>query len=51
LFSDAQTSGGLLMSVPDNGLNEIEEFSKNFNTKVWEIGRITSRYNGKINII
>ena len=51
LFSDAQTSGGLLMSVPDNGLNKIEEFSKNFNTKVWEIGRITSRYNGKINII
>ena len=51
LFSDAQTSGGLLMSVPDNGLNEIEEFSKDFNTKVWEIGRITSRYNGKINII
>jgi len=51
LFSDAQTSGGLLMSVPDNGLNQIEEFSKDFNTKVWEIGRITSRYNGKINII
>ena len=51
LFSDAQTSGGLLMSVPDSGLNEIEEFSKNYNIKVWEIGRITSRYNGKINII
>ena len=51
LFSDAQTSGGLLMSVPDNSLNEIEEFSKDYNIKVWEIGRITSRYNGKINII
>ena len=51
LFSDAQTSGGLLMSVPDSGLNEIEEFSKKYNIKVWEIGRITSRYNGKINII
>lgn len=51
LFSDAQTSGGLLISVPDNGLNEIEEFSKDNNIKVWEIGRITSRYNRKINII
>ena len=51
IFSDAQTSGGLLISAPSKYTSEIDTLVKDLNIKIWEIGRITSRYNGKINII
>ena len=51
IFSDAQTSGGLLISAPSKDTSEIDTLVKDLNIKIWEIGRITSRYNGKINII
>ena len=51
IFSDAQTSGGLLISLPNNLNIESKEVKDKYGIDVWEIGEITTQYNEKINII
>ena len=51
IFSDAQTSGGLLISLPKNVNIETKEVNEKYGIDVWEIGEITTQYNEKINII
>ena len=51
IFSDAQTSGGLLISLPNNLNIESKEVKEKYGIDVWEIGEITTQYNEKINII
>ena len=51
IFSDAQTSGGLLISLPNNVNIESKEVKEKYGIDVWEIGEITTQYNEKINII
>ena len=51
LFCDAQTSGGLLISIPSQSTINIKEVKENYGIDVWEIGEINSEYNEKINII
>jgi len=51
IFSDAQTSGGLLISLPKNANIENKEVNEKYGIDVWEIGEITTQYNEKINII
>ena len=51
ILSDAQTSGGLLISAPsDNSIN-VKDISNRFGINLWEIGDIVSRYKNKVNII
>jgi len=51
IFSDAQTSGGLLISLPNNVNIDSKEVKEKYGIDVWEIGEITTQYNEKINII
>ena len=51
IFSDAQTSGGLLISLPNNVNIESKEIKEKHGIDVWEIGEINTQYNEKINII
>jgi len=51
LLSDAQTSGGLLISVPEKTNLNSTEIEKSYGITIKEIGNITDRYNKKINII
>ena len=51
ILSDAQTSGGLLISLPSEVNVNLEEVKKDYKIDVWEIGEINSKYNEKINII
>ena len=51
IFCDAQTSGGLLISLPDKGNINLKEVRDNYEIDIWEIGEITTQYNEKINII
>ena len=51
LLSDAQTSGGLLISVPEKTNFNSTEIEKSYGITIKEIGNITDRYNKKINII
>ena len=51
IFSDAQTSGRLLISLPNNVNIESKEVKEKYGIDVWEIGEITTQYNEKINII
>ena len=51
IFCDAQTSGGLLISLPDKGNINLKEARDNYGIDIWEIGEITTQYNEKINII
>ena len=51
LFVDAQTSGGLLISISNETKIDSRFVSENFGVEIWEIGKITKRYNHKINII
>ena len=51
IFSDAQTSGGLLISLPNNVNIDSKEVIEKYGIDVWEIGEITTQYNEKINII
>ena len=51
IFSDAQTSGGLLISLPNNVNIESKQVKEKYGIDVWEIGEITTQYNEKINII
>ena len=51
ILSDAQTSGGLLISAPkDNSIN-VDDISDRLGINIWEIGDIVSRYKNKVNII
>ncbi len=51
IFCDAQTSGGLLISLPDKRNINLKEARDNYGIDIWEIGEITTQYNEKINII
>ena len=51
IFCDAQTSGGLLISLPDKANTNLKETKDNYGIDIWEIGEITTQYNEKINII
>ena len=51
IFCDAQTSGGLLISLPDQANTNLKEAKDNYGIDIWEIGEITTQYNEKINII
>lgn len=51
LFVDAQTSGGLLISISNETKIDSRFVWENFGVEIWEIGKITKRYNHKINII
>jgi len=51
LLSDAQTSGGLLISVPKESNFNSTDIEESYGVSVKEIGNITDRYNKKINII
>ncbi len=51
IFSDAQTSGGLLISLPSNANIKPKEIKEKYGIDLWEIGEITTQYNEKINII
>ena len=51
IFCDAQTSGGLLISLPSQSIINLKEVKENYGIDIWEIGQITTQYNEKINII
>ena len=51
IFCDAQTSGGLLISLPDKANTNLKETKDNYGIDIWEIGEINTQYNEKINII
>jgi selenium donor protein len=51
LFCDAQTSGGLLISIPSQSSINSKEVKEKYGIDIWEIGEINSEYNEKINII
>ncbi len=51
VFCDAQTSGGLLISLPSQSTINPKEVKESYGIDIWEIGQITTQYNEKINII
>ena len=51
LLADAQTSGGLLISVPKESNINLINIEESYGISIKEIGNITDRYNKKINII
>ena len=51
ILSDAQTSGGLLISAPNDNSIDIDDISQRLGINIWEIGDIVSRYKNKVNII
>ena len=51
IFCDAQTSGGLLISLPSEVTIDPKEVKETYGINIWEIGQITAQYNEKINII
>lgn len=51
LLSDAQTSGGLLISAPNDNSIDLDDISDRLGLNIWEIGDIVSRYKNKVNII
>jgi len=51
ILSDAQTSGGLLISAPNDNSIDLDDISDRFGLNIWEIGDIVSRYKNKVNII
>ena len=51
ILSDAQTSGGLLISAPNDNSINLDDISDRLGIDIWEIGDIVSRYKNKVNII
>ena len=51
LCCDAQTSGGLLISIPQSQKIDITEIKATMGLELWEIGEINTEYIEKINII
>ena len=51
LCCDAQTSGGLLISIPESQKIDITEIKATMGLELWEIGEINTEYIEKINII
>jgi len=51
ILSDAQTSGGLLISAPNDNSINLDDISDRIGINIWEIGDIVSRYKNKVNII
>ena len=51
ILSDAQTSGGLLISAPNDNSIDLDDISERLGLNIWEIGDIVSRYKNKVNII
>ena len=51
ILSDAQTSGGLLISAPNDNSINLDDISGRLGISIWEIGDIVSRYKNKVNII
>ena len=51
ILSDAQTSGGLLISAPNDNSIDLNDISDRLGLNIWEIGEIVSRYKNKVNII
>ena len=51
ILSDAQTSGGLLISAPNDNSIDLDDISHRLGLNIWEIGDIVSRYKNKVNII
>ena len=51
IFCDAQTSGGLLISLSSQSTINPKEVKESYGIDIWEIGQITTQYNEKINII
>ena len=51
ILSDAQTSGGLLISAPNDNSINLDDISDRLGLNIWEIGDIVSRYKNKVNII
>ena len=51
ILSDAQTSGGLLISAPNDNSINFDDISDRLGINIWEIGDIVSRYKNKVNII
>ena len=51
ILSDAQTSGGLLISAPNDNSINLDDLSDRLGINIWEIGDIVSRYKNKVNII
>ena len=51
ILSDAQTSGGLLISAPNDNSIDLDDISDRLGLNIWEIGDIVSRYKNKVNIM
>ena len=51
ILSDAQTSGGLLISALNDNSIDLDDISDRLGLNIWEIGDIVSRYKNKVNII
>ena len=51
ILSDAQTSGGLLISAPNDNSINLDDISGRLGISIWEIGDTVSRYKNKVNII
>ena len=51
ILSDAQTSGGLLISAPNDNSIDLDDIADRLGLNIWEIGDIVSRYKNKVNII
>ena len=51
ILSDAQTSGGLLISAPNDNSIDLDDISDRLGINICEIGDIVSRYKNKVNII
>ena len=50
ILSDAQTSGGLLISAPNDNSIDLDDISDRLGLNIWEIGDIVSRYKNKVKI-
>ena len=51
ILAAAQTSGGLLISAPNDNSIDLDDISDRLGLNIWEIGDIVSRYKNKVNII
>ena len=50
IFCDAQTSGGLLISLPSQSTINPKEVKESYGIDIWEIGQITTQYLSLIHI-
>jgi selenide,water dikinase len=51
ILCDPQTSGGLLVAVSAESVEEFKSLSNRINQKIWEIGELTEEKSTKIEVL